>query len=810
MNTFIKTNPNVQKAFAILAIFALAISTFATAPFAYAAVGDIIIGGVTGNGTGPYTAFGTWDTNQPCHNAGGGYRFYIKVIEDIDGDGVYDAGETVLQDINPAPCDGGIFDNTASGNIGADNVNWPANGQSASPATFDLAPGEHDICTVLYHINDNGADTAESTDCLANPVVVDTDDEADIEVVKTVSDDTPVEEDQITYTLTVTNNGPDTATNVKVTDSLPTGVTYISATPEPVDDEADPLTWNFASIVDQGIQVISLTVSVDEGTAGDVIPNTVNASSDEIDNEPDNDESSIDITVQIEGCTDPIANNHDENATVDDGSCDYTCPQGQVGTLPNCVDEETAATIIVKKEVTDGSSTTVAFGINLDDVYQFDLISDESAEIGVTAADGPFKVSEATLPSGWSQISAVCTYPNESTTTADSISLVAGDTVNCVFVNHDANVYGCMDDSFDNYDPKATIDDGSCENDGGGEPTMCTVTVVSNEDDVVSGDSDTISEILSTVNGGWATIVDAFWIWGDDPVVDSTIDETQIFTKTFTWNAATSSIDSADLEIAADNGFKITLNGDVVTDQLGEEFNYNPTETFDVSSYIVEGNNTLVIEVVNMGLEESTPEGNPAGLIYKLEVTGDDESCDDPLPGRYTLDITITGDGSGTVFDDMEGIMCETDGIETDCSETYPEGTVVTLTATPDEGSNFDNSWTVGAGTCTGNNTPCTVTMNSDISLTAHFDLNSGGSSSGGGSSGGGERISLDRGGNDDDDEDEPTPQVLGESTSVIPAGAPNTGFGGTSPKGAELPTLLTLLAMFVAFGTIRATRKNG
>ncbi len=78
----------------------------------------------------------------------------------------------------------------------------------------------------------------------------------------------------------------------------------------------------------------------------------------------------------------------------------------------------------------------------------------------------------------------------------------------------------------------------------------------------------------------------------------------------------------------------------------------------------------------------------------------------------------------------------------------------------------------------------------------------------GGGGGGGGTRISLDRDGGNDDDEDEPTPQVLGESTDIIPVGAPNTGFGGTS-NDKTTATLFGLLAMFMALGTLKVTSKN-
>jgi hypothetical protein len=88
-----------------------------------------------------------------------------------------------------------------------------------------------------------------------------------------------------------------------------------------------------------------------------------------------------------------------------------------------------------------------------------------------------------------------------------------------------------------------------------------------------------------------------------------------------------------------------------------------------------------------------------------------DPSCGGGGPTQYTLSVSKSGNGSGTVTD--SGINCGSD-----CSENYNSGTSVTLIATPASGSYFAG-W---SGDCSGTGS-CTLTMNSNKSVTATFNL---------------------------------------------------------------------------------------
>jgi hypothetical protein len=81
------------------------------------------------------------------------------------------------------------------------------------------------------------------------------------------------------------------------------------------------------------------------------------------------------------------------------------------------------------------------------------------------------------------------------------------------------------------------------------------------------------------------------------------------------------------------------------------------------------------------------------------------------VAASLTLSVARSGSGTGTVTSVPAGISCPPT-----CSSSYPAGTPVTLTATPNAGNEFDG-WN---GACTGPGA-CSVTMNAAQSLTGVF-----------------------------------------------------------------------------------------
>jgi bacillolysin len=79
---------------------------------------------------------------------------------------------------------------------------------------------------------------------------------------------------------------------------------------------------------------------------------------------------------------------------------------------------------------------------------------------------------------------------------------------------------------------------------------------------------------------------------------------------------------------------------------------------------------------------------------------------------QYTLTVTKSGSGSGSVTSDPAGITCGND-----CSEIYNSGTPATLLATADANARF-NGW---EGLCTGT-AACIITLNASTSINAVFE----------------------------------------------------------------------------------------
>jgi uncharacterized repeat protein (TIGR01451 family) len=91
--------------------------------------------------------------------------------------------------------------------------------------------------------------------------------QADLAISKTVNNPTPNVGSQITFTITLQNFGPDTATGVQVTDLLPAGLTFASATPSQGTYTSGSGIWNVGTVTVGAIPTLSIVATVATSSA---------------------------------------------------------------------------------------------------------------------------------------------------------------------------------------------------------------------------------------------------------------------------------------------------------------------------------------------------------------------------------------------------------------------------------------------------------------------------------------------------------------------------------------------------------------
>jgi uncharacterized repeat protein (TIGR01451 family) len=152
-----------------------------------------------------------------------------------------------------------------------------------------LGVGLHDICVMANGTDQGGSGNVE--ECTTIQVKVSP---ADLSLTKTVDDSTPNVGNNITYTLNVTNSGPNSATNVTVHDLLPSGVSHVSNNPSQGSYNNNTGIWTVGSITNPSFAILNITVSVDSLTVGNNTAQVQTSDQPDPDSTPGNNEESED------------------------------------------------------------------------------------------------------------------------------------------------------------------------------------------------------------------------------------------------------------------------------------------------------------------------------------------------------------------------------------------------------------------------------------------------------------------------------------------------------------------------------------
>jgi uncharacterized repeat protein (TIGR01451 family) len=237
---------------------------------------------VTVTNDGPGTARGfTVSDPLPAQLASGGFTWTCAATGDsackTSGSGDISDGPSGSYQ-GPKVSPGGSLTYTVTGTVPAGT-----SGALSNTATVTPQPGTDDPnCTPSCSGGTNTPMTPTSDLSLAksvNPAVADPD-------------------DQVIYTLTATNNGPDTEPNASLTDTLPAGVTYVSDDGGCNSGSLPQLTCPVGSLANTATHTVHVTVQVDSDAGGTFPHNTAHVSGTNFDTNAQNNDAAADVRVR--------------------------------------------------------------------------------------------------------------------------------------------------------------------------------------------------------------------------------------------------------------------------------------------------------------------------------------------------------------------------------------------------------------------------------------------------------------------------------------------------------------------------------
>ena len=127
---------------------------------------------------------------------------------------------------------------------------------------------------------------------------------ADLSVSKTVDKTTANVGDTLTYTITVNDGGPNNATSVTVTDILDTTrLNFVSASSTIGSYSATTGVWTIGDLNNGSSTTLIIVVTVKDGAQGQTVTNASVVTSNQADNTPGNNTSTVTTTVNSPGCT---------------------------------------------------------------------------------------------------------------------------------------------------------------------------------------------------------------------------------------------------------------------------------------------------------------------------------------------------------------------------------------------------------------------------------------------------------------------------------------------------------------------------
>ncbi|MEN6551187.1 MAG: DUF11 domain-containing protein, partial [Candidatus Cryosericum sp.] len=171
-------------------------------------------------------------------------------------------------------------------------------GHIASPEDWGLGNSASDISGSPYHtrlLSFDGSGGNQDRSLSAEAVIPIA--SADLGITKSVSNAAPHVGDQITYTLTVVNSGPNPATGAVMNDVLPAGLTYVSSSATVGSYSSITGVWTIGALAVSASARLTITATVTTAAVPGVpITNTASVTGNEVDPMLSDNTSSVTIT----------------------------------------------------------------------------------------------------------------------------------------------------------------------------------------------------------------------------------------------------------------------------------------------------------------------------------------------------------------------------------------------------------------------------------------------------------------------------------------------------------------------------------
>lgn len=275
----------------------------------------------------------------------GTYTITVRNMGDADFTGSLTLSDTLPNGLSISGCIGNDWTCPSTGSTGDINFNYTKTTFTQSYTSKLVYMVTRSGILQSQYLTNTVSKQGNTDDNLSNDISKDkTDVSADLKVRKLVTPTAGViPNNVVTYTLDVSNNGPNDTTNVILTDVLPSSLTYINSIPSVETYNPTTGVWNIGVLAVNITKTLVIRARVNDGTcAGNVVNTTEGLSSD---------------------LYDPVLTNNQGSATF---SVSNTCVTGQVRRSDN-----TAALANVNVKLIDSASHQYTTSTNSSGYYTF-------------------------------------------------------------------------------------------------------------------------------------------------------------------------------------------------------------------------------------------------------------------------------------------------------------------------------------------------------------------------------------------------------------------------------------------------------